>query len=986
MQPPITEDEVESKTDVLIKALECQLNDINLQISQSTSKKLEDFIVACPTVPTSNLYKPDQFILPKQMSHHQLQSLYNATSRRLEIVKSRLQIFVTEVNARRKTEFDWRLQWKSTLATSVEECQDIEQQVRATEVNINSLESELESWKTGKFLPRLESDLMDQSMFPDYSADMELFKCRASTIDETVASLHVRLEAVNSQITAIRQEISDRLPPDIYLMVESTDYMSQIWPQWSSVQRSTQRLDQLIGRLQTLAENRRAEWDLRADWNERCTQILSVDLADIDGRIEECERRSSDQISQWFTEQSKLAPNDAFRISVEALRSLARDRRDDVHLCKTAMRLATSKIVTISEESVRLSESELPHPYLTRVELERARINSRLTSCSGKIIEAESRVIQRIVECDHQRSSDEDTSLTDQVHGDQISMEMARLQEWIDCQLAPFLTQIRAQSQQVSHLQSIADDIQQRSRAHQTRTPMCSSVSASSVLNDQDNQVKEKVASIMNLVELTTNTRARLSDLETDKLQLHSGIELLMNTLPAVCISKLNLTLQEHTFITSDQTQSSAVIENPLKTLRDRLENIIQQVNSMLKEAEQAREACKQQKVVSNAMLRILDRLNGLDLDRWVSPQNNAKHAPLPTRFTLTDIGDVLRGLRDEITDVSQTDHMIDVVLLDQVTSIYDAQQIKLKRLECLTEFHDAAQACDHVFSQLLDALDAASTQNESTDLSDCATEALASLQNVSNRACAVANDTRVEYQLERLTQTWAELSEMVKDPLSENAPPKSNANGCTGSPSLPSPTSVSPSKIPVLSRSLSRLRMDTIQSESPYTPPRPRTPKLPALPVSQRLHHALPLSPSEFVQASPSYVASRRSGQRTPDPVSARLKHSSEAQPPLRSRPPSSLGHARGLGRSVNRLKTRTSVTSMTPPGSRVAFGTSTPTPMISSTPLSRKATKAPYMPQPNRNIDRIVGNVVNRLAVSAVSIFLPSHYGSSSGLLCIG
>ncbi|KAG0146832.1 hypothetical protein CROQUDRAFT_132870 [Cronartium quercuum f. sp. fusiforme G11] len=988
LQPARSDKEIESCVNEPITNLERQMDKIATQISQSTSKALEDFIGACPTAPTSNLFKPDQFILPKQMVHHQLQSLYNATSRRLKSLKAFSDGFINGPNERRRKEFEWRSGWQSALGQCVEECERIKDRSRGLGDDLSRIEGEMKTWEMENFEKTLITDLIEALTlaFPGYLSALEPFKNRISSIDETMTHLQEKIDQVNSRRKQIGQEIQENMPEDDHLINELTNVINQLWPQWLSVQEDVQRLRDLMGRLTADVEKRRAEHALRATWHERCDEMLKE--ASLDSLLDGLESQLDAHLSQWAHDQANLTCHEGFLASVEALRRLTDYRSHDLSKIDHTVKLIRSKTLTISEEVGRLSQLDLPHPYLSRTQSEVERLALRLVSCVQKIKHGEFELIERIVECNEEMVRVRWVEVEDAVLEDQIEGELTRVRKWNEDELGRFLTEIGQETEQVDRLHSLIEEIERGSQVAMTtskinaqlNTSTSSNTSSSSRLNEEDSKLKERFVEVKNLIESISKAHVRLSQLDTDQVRLLDDLVLLERTLPPLPLAELRTGLDQTDFISGYQ----AAELTPLTRLHARLDQITGRVKAMLEGTEKALEVCKQKKARSKAMLRIFDQLAGIDLDRWVNPKTNVKHAPLPTRATRKDMGNALECLREPILKITEDSDSVDEVLLEKLVALYDSQKFKLGRLGDLSEFHEAGQDCDEAFSKLLDALDRAESNDAEAEaeLLVCVNKASTSLQVSSEKSCAVATDARVEYQLERLAQTWAELSEMVKDrhsPIVVGSNPRPRD-------SSESPKSQTASKIPVLNRSSAgaRLRTYSMDSAAHLTPPRPSPSKL--VPIITTLDHDQESTGTrrQFQDGTNRQVPiSTRHSRRTPDlKMAPKHHHEPEAPPPLpvRSRLPSSLMGA-SMGR-VSGLRNRISMHSLNTQSGRPAFGLSTPP----STRIDNSNKKMRYRPQSNRNIEKMVGNVVNRLAVEVHVAPAEGAWEDNSGLYWIG
>lgn len=1006
MQAAIPEVEIQAQCHQLITSLTNKLNqEIRSEIDERIPKSLEDFIHQCPSL-SSNLFKPDQFILPKQMLQHQLQSYFNSTVRRSEDLTGLRNKFV-EINQQRQLEFEWREGWKNGLNESMISLTKFEDGMNALRLDLGEIESQVKSWVSNHFTSRLEITLIGddcQAPFPDFQSEVGQFKNKIGLIGEgKMVELKNLFDEVNLKVERIEKEIKEKLPLDDHLLKEPTTYFERLQPEWESAQNQMKALNDLMDQLQSDLDVRRSEHDLRTDWSARCNTIFKEsDIADLMEKYEIT-------LDQALLDNDSLAEDadDRFSKALEDLRSLINSQTTELTQIDQTLQLMKSKVSEISKETLNLSQMpDIEHSYLIKAESELLRITSSFEKVSSKSSEVERRAIGRIVEGAGEIVQMEEMGVDQFVIAHQIGLEASRVKSWIESELNPFMKEVEEESTEIHKLESLSTQIESGSKAKIKNIGLNSSTSSTSSarLNEENDRLKQRFLEIKRLVAMTSKSHENLTRLELDLPRIVDRIHHFENTLPVICLSDLSHGIDQTNFKSLFQETEDM---NRIKKLRIELNSITAKVNKMLEGTEEGMKLCKQQKARSTRMLEIMDRLVSLDLDRWVR-EPEKRHSPLPTRETVTDLQDRLEGINLEILDlVSELESVSasrekDESLLERCVKEYDSASSKFERLKELMEFNEAVETCDQSFSRLLDALDHHQNNgSEDDELYLVNQESETKVKEVSMKACGVGNDGRVEYQLERLTQTWAELSEMVKDrdESKNDSNERSNEmrlNGTERSDNyipqsfLMKKNNSPASKIPVLlDRSPVRLRSNSVGSAAGS--PSRMTSKIPSIstplgPTETRGglkrsldHHAHPNSP---YMSSPSLAASCRAGRRTPDPRSA-SKDQFDSHPPssgfTRTRAPSSLrGRISGGGSG---LRNRVSLMSMNQ--SRTAFGLSTP-PSTRMDGIEKK--RVQYRAQPNRNIDQMVGKVVNRLAVEVHVAPVEETWEDNSGLYWIG
>ncbi|KAH9811349.1 hypothetical protein DFH28DRAFT_1131286 [Melampsora americana] len=1007
MQPPIPEHEIQAQCHQMITSLTNKLNqEIRTEIDERIPKSLEDFIHQCPSL-SSNLFKPDQFILPKQMLQHQLQSYFNSTVRRSEdllVLRDKL----VEINQRRQLEFEWREGWKDRLDESMQSLSRFEGRLRGLSLDLGEHESQIRRWESDCFVSRLEITSIGedcQAPFPEFQSEVDKFKDKIKSIAEgEMVELRDLMDEVNLKVKRIEDEIKEKLPLDDNLLNESMNNLNRLQPEWESAQDQMKTLKNLISQLQADLDARRSEYDLRRNWSSRCDAIFKE--SDIEDLIERYETTIDRSLLSSDKESLGEDAHDRFSKALEDLRNLTNYRITELTQIDQKLQLMKSKVSEISGETVKLSKMpDTEHSYLIKANSDILRIRSSFEKVSRKTSEAERRAIERIVKGAGELVQTEEMGVDQFVIAHQIGLESSRVKGWIKSELVSFMREIDEESAEIQKLESLSSQFESGSKAKVKEIKpgglkSSTSSTSSARLNEENDRLKEQFMEIKRLVAMTSKSHENLTRFELDLPRIVDQIDHFESTLPTVCLSDLRHGLDQTDFKTSFQETGDL---NRIKQLRIKLDSIKTKVNKMLEGTEEGMKLCKQQKARSARMFEILERLSSLDLDRWVR-EPEKRHSPLPSRETVMDIQSRLEGINLEILDlVSELESVLasgekDETLLERCVKEYDSASSKLARSMELMEFNEAVESCDQSFSRLLDALDHHQNNgSEDEELSSVNQESETKLKEVSMKACGISNDGRVEYQLERLTQTWAELSEMVKD-RHESKNDLSNELKLNGdessylSQSLLMKKNNSPaSKIPVLlERSPIRLRSNSVGSAAGS--PSRITAKIPSIstpsgPVETRGtlkhslgHHAHLNSP---YMSSPSLAASCRAGRRTPDQRSASKDHF-DSHPPssgfTRTRAPSSL---RGrIGGTGSGLRNRVSLMSMNQ--GRTAFGLSTPPCTRMDGGIEKK--RVQYRAQPNRNIDQMVGKVVNRLAVEVHVAPVEEAWEDNSGLYWIG
>ncbi|KAI8458489.1 hypothetical protein BY996DRAFT_79344 [Phakopsora pachyrhizi] len=978
-----------------------KINSAEQWIKESVADQLESFINSCPSTSTSSIriFKPELFILPKRMIHHQLQTLFKSISgRAVHIDRLRLE-FINEVNRQRMIEFGWREEWSKQISQLRSQLRSTCDDIRLVELGAQSIDDDFERWAVEIFKARERHDLVDLILSdddeppPDYLQTLESFKTDlSSSCFEMIEPATNLIKEIGCQADELVEDINQKLPPLDYL---SVDLVKSLDDSKNCLKVTLQICEGIRGKIERVSleiQARRTEHEFRKRWRAQCKEISVEDLKIINNSLSEVcnslndlgHNRQALRMSYQQEEIDRTSLETLFSGLLENRRSLWRIKSTDIVAIDHSLELVRVKLDMVTEESDRLSKSDLPRPYLREIKeqldssrkgVERCLIienfyrserleledwkNERLYTLIRKI-EDENKAVESILRMSESENFDS--------------------KAWKECL-------------KNSTPAAIHPDGSSNSSSSSSSSSPSSSCSLSLELSKEVSKLKAKINRTVGLINSVEQISSKLVEFDEADIELRKDLEHYKAILPQSCYDYLSQTLSVSTVLKelrSDREIPSAdfdpiePISKRLDELRQRSNNLLSGLNDNLKAAQSVFEHVRLRKTHLKRVLRVFGQLNDLDLRSWIDKDSKTQHSPLPTQSNLVNAISTLEDLERELNDLGDSDHSAGMELIAECWQGLSNRRDTVVMLKSFVDFSELIVECDLSFSGLLDKLDELPVGERDEGVGEARIRAFKVLTRLREASTSIDQDPRIKYQIKRLNQTWEELCEMIKDRSESSS-------------ELPYRQTQNPqnSRIPVYSRSglKSRGLMDLENSISSLNTPPPSKSSKRSMPPSLGGRMTFNSSP---VTDSPSYMISQK--------VGGNLRSESQSESPLQ-RPNSSCDFNRSTRRSssrqgfqkfnsLNSTKVRTRLNSMqavqsTPPSSlsqpgriNSSSGSSSSNNSFTRHKISKRSY---YTPQSNRNIDQQVGKVVNQLALS-VHIAPAEGWEDNSGLYWIG
>ncbi|MBW0498525.1 hypothetical protein O181_038240 [Austropuccinia psidii MF-1] len=996
--------QIESQLNQPLKELKIVLRDIENKFDQSTSLELETFISSCPSPFTSKTFKPDQFILPKQMLYHQLQSRYNQTLRRLNAIEVLCLKFVGQVNQKRKIELGWRKVWRESLEELINQCESFKAEIGLIEHRTQKLKQESQEWQTNRLEAREHIDLVQlepADVIPDYLAELAGFESTRAGYIEMLEVIQRKIDGVDERTKTLGQEIGDRLPAFNHLTIDLTTMIGHLQNEWSRAHESIEKSSQSIIRIKGFVEIRLNENKNRLRWKNQCLEIAHIDLEATRQMIVTFDEALGSSVAFWcqlpqpneWEGEVKIRKLDEQQVALlDSLRSITGLKSVNLASIKHNLELAHVKFLTINEEAEKLSKNQLPLIFLNDLEVGVNDLIKEFEERLKKLLNVENDLIERILLVNGLLDSAQNDRLEEAVMRYHYDVECNSLRLWNQTCLDPFVDGVEKEMERIVELRCSEVGESTLVQASLSVLPASSSSKRSTMsFENEDAKLEDKVAWVMNLLEIGSRAAERLIQLKESQVNLASQLKNFQLTLPSQCLCHLEFLIG----MTSLEGQSR------FKTSSDRLRELCLSLEvfniglrERLKEAEENLEAARRQKATLKVLLRIYDRLNGLGLESWLNTHDNTQHSPLPTETILVTAIETLDEVENELEELSKSTFMIDDDLLKKVFMLLDQQRGNIKILKALVAFQTTMTECDQTFSALLDILDdsdANSYEDEVKKLHWCARQALEAL--ILTVTGSIEKDFRVEYHVVRLKQTWEELEAMVREVNKKEPDRYQHPNNVLSKSRIPVPMKFG-TRLETESPASSKVMMNTPRSmptrissiRQLYNPASSSNRKFSPQFEASNLSSS-PLYPIN----SPSYPISRRRSQLTPDPAKLQTKvHQPDSYNACHQKkvPERSCSRMSESRLSVSTNKNLLTQSLGTPRQRLYSIQATPPRPTAKHTEgLGGMGSASPvvYKPRPNRKIDKMIRNVVTRLAVG-VHVAPADGWEDNSGMYWIG
>ncbi|PLW11399.1 hypothetical protein PCANC_21719 [Puccinia coronata f. sp. avenae] len=990
-EPFLTDVQIEQAVDKPLHELGVTLDEIEIKLSQSASVHLEAFIASCPSSSSSGAFQTDQFILPKQMAHHQLQALYNQTRRELEDIHLLASVFKNETNSRRKDEVSWRVEWTRLIDELTSDCGKLEGETLTVESEITRVRQELVDWDQNQFKAVGQGKLMEvNDPLPEYLDDILRHQLELSELNSTLATIQSKHDGVQKRATAVKLDIEARLPVFSHLSADLFTLIEQLRCQWTKsyelglqVSASTAQLTQDVGAYLE-------EYERRVNWKDQCCCVTGVELQTIDESFVRFDEVFDQSSISWrsFTE-GETNDNEAdqnLHALLELSRLLNNYKTTDFNLIQSNIEVSQARLSAIRQEVSNLSSSDVPHVYLANAEAQVGMRMNQLRHRFANLEAVESELSTWLCRLTHVHESRLEDQLEQDIISKHYEAEQAQLTDWGRTDLDQFINQVSTEGQQFEQLLAANEILPPQAPIDTLFSNTTASLSYLSMLADTMSDMQDQVMMVDNMVKSASDMSQRLEILGVTQEQLAETIVSSQQTLPSQCSKHLDEILnQQQPLEVKDDNGSNRfeLASSNLQDIQSNLKSLNSSLQARLESANEKLQSVQKEIAQNNVLSSFCDRLRQLGLDGLVDTEASSSYSPLPTQDVLDQALQILDEASGEIEKIPKTiwDHK---PWQDSLNFLEDQRHIATN-LGPLVDFHSKVSECDRSFSTLIDILDVRqmdTTENEIDQITESAQQAFDALLKSSENVSA---DPRVEYHATRSRHTWEELLSIIKENKSE---PQNDLRRSTTRGSNPLSSSVRP---PISNRSRSRLatvsRAPSLKTSTPNSSiPRARQPSIIR---NQFESPTVSDSPNGFMN-SPSYMPSRRYAKTSLDASHVR---SNLVIPKCESN--TAAASVRSMSRqseSKNPMSPRSN-TSFTQPRQRLHSIQSTPTRpaaklLANRTSGTTNITPTPYKPQPNRNIDKLVGNVVNKLARNQFTVHVAPADGweDNSGMYWIG
>lgn len=995
-QPFLSDEQVQQQLDQPLQEIRAALNEIELRLRHSVSVQLEAFIASCPSSSISQAFKPDQFILPKQRSHHRLEAHYNQVCRRLEDVHALSMRFKQETNARRKQEFNWKQIWTQSIDEMIGKCGTLADDILTVMSGINTVEQELNGWKESRFSGQEQADLvaLEKDCLHKYLDGLLPYESSLSLSQEKLQKIRDEIDLVAQRAESVRLDIEEKAPVFVDLVSDLVAQVAQLRDQCSIYDEARSQISSVSMRLKLDVEGFLAEFDRRLRWKAQCLEITKVELHHIVDSMMRFDGSFDEVMKSWSSDYEHTDREAMERIIcslLDSFRSLENLWTIELASIHFDIKDFEQKVSLISQEVLELSDRDAPHSYLIQLESQVNQKAEELGQRLGKLGEAEKGLLQLILLSSRQSELWSIEWLEKEIIRKHCDSEKARLTHW-KFSLDQFIDSVQNECEQLEQFR-----LPLKPPQSQVDTESCLPNSPTLIETVTELSVRiilgrNQHGQIKGLIKLISEMTQRLEVLDLNKTRLASDIDFFRRTLPGVGIDQLEAILCFNCSQT-DENESNRfeVACNKLREIRNRLKILGCDAQSHLESTQEDLKELETQLDTSERWTGLFRRLNQLDLDNWIDPECNTAHSPLPTPAILDHVLIVLTEAENEITEVCRAGLPLGQSSSSDIVALLESQKQKSEVLRQLVDFQGATSNCDQAFSNLLNYLDIRRSDTAADKIRDMAQSVSKALSVILKASDPLRADPRVRYHVTRSQQTWEELESLTKEVKAEPKALRRSLNGGTLDKSPPS-------KVPLPSRSgalLPGLTETPPMSSSQRGSFIPRLKHSSDMVMSRFESPVVSNSPMSGLLDSPSLAISRRSEiPRPPDPTSPgrvnRTMPKSESNTFLAS--------SRSLSRQSDGKKPKSMMNNLPLPRERLRLhsiqGTPSRCPPVKSS-LKRSSiggnpnvTPNVYKPQPNRNIDRLVGNVVNKLARNQLRVHVAPADGweDNSGMYWIG
>ncbi|KAI7944407.1 hypothetical protein MJO28_010102 [Puccinia striiformis f. sp. tritici] len=982
-EPFLSDDQIEQTLDKPLQQLTATLDEIESQLSRSASVHLEAFIASCPSSVSSGAFKPDQFIIPKQMSHHQLQSLYNQTRRELEGIHLLAGKFKNETNLRRKNEVSWRQEWAQSIDELAKECSKLDAGIVSIESESTQLAHEAVEWEQNQFKAMGSEKLAEvDDPLPEYLDDLASRESRLSESKNALATIQENVDLVVQRATAVKVDIEDRLPAFLHLTTDLFTLLDQLKCQCAKSHGVELQISLSGARLKTDVEHFMEEYKRGLDWKDHCLKITDSELQVVDQSLAAFDETFDQFTNSWhsLTEGETIdETNTVFRTLLDFSRTLNHHRTTELHMMQSHLEVARTKLSSIRQEVEDLSSNDVPHVYLSKAEAEVDNKFQELRRRFRHLEAAENKLSTLLCRVDSKQQSCLEDQLERTIISKHYDTEQARLTDWGRVNLDCFINLVQNEGQQIEHLLADHELLPPQDPTVGLLESLATSAPSISTLADIGSNMKDQVMRIEDLVKSSSDMTQRLAILGATQTQLVATIVNFEQTLPAQCSKQLEDILKRQGLEAEDGAPNRfEVASTKLDEIHSTLEVLDCALEVRLETAKENLRIIQNEMGKLNGLSSFCDRLNQLDLDRWVDVEANSQYSPLPTQDVLDQAQQVLDEAEDEIKEISTK--VLDQSCLQDALDLFEDRKRKATIMSHLVVFKSKISDCDQSFSALIDTLDIRRSDTAELKIKNTTNSARAAFDALLKASESITNEPRVEYHLTRSRHTWEELESIVKENKGDQQKdlrrstnrPGNQLSKSTRHPNLPKSRLVNDSD-----------KRSSINSSPSFVLPR----------VKHSSDHYMNQPDSPTVSnsqggfmGSPSYMNSRRHVQPSPDSCQDRSSkvlpnsQSNTATFPTRSMSRQSTVGTKGNTSSVReRHRLHSMQTTPIRPSSKLS---------TSRTAANSNNSPALYKPQANRNIDKLVGNVVNRLASNQLRVHVAPAEGweDNSGMYWIG
>ena len=800
-------------------------------------------------------------------------------------------------------------------------------------------------------------------------------------------SVQDRIGLVHQRATAVKLDIEDRLPVFIHLTADLFPLLDQLRCQWSKSHDIGLNISLSTARLKQDVESFLEEYERRLGWKAQCLNITGEGLQYVDELLVKFDENFEQFSRSWcsFNEGETLEEaGQAFDKMLDFSRSLNSYRTTDLYLIQSQIDVAQTKLSAVRKAIDDISSEKIPHDYLVKAEAEVERKIQELKKRFGNLEAAENDLSTLLCRMNSKHQS----CLEDRVENDVISthyeVERARLTDWGRDDLDPFINSVDTEGQHIEHLIASAQLLPSQDPTTSWLDSVAESATSRAMLDDVSSDVKNQVTAIEDLVKCAIDATQRLVILDVTQAQLAQTISTFQRTLPEECSKYLDEILNQQQFEVQDHgpnrfEAASSKLEENHSTLRA----LNCPLQSRLARAKDNLHIIQNEIAKIDVLSGLCDRLNQLDLDGFVDIEANSQYSPLPDQAGLAQILHVLDETGNEVEQMANT-VLVQTRLQDTLNLLEDKKH-KAGIMSQLANCKSAVSDCDQSFSALIDVLDVRRTEITEARIKNITESAKASFGALLKLSEYVKTDPRVGYHVTRTRHTWEELQSIIKETPSEQQKDLGRSINRASNPLSKS------TRLPLPNRSRSRLANATDTSSSVNSSPSCFIPRL-----KHSSHHVMNQfespaasdSPAGFTN-SPSFMITRRHAQPSPESLHSRLNKAipnseSNTQPiPVRSISRQSEGKNPSSTRSNISFRERHRLHSIQGTPTRPAAKL-----LANRTAANPNTTPTLYKPQANRNIDKLVGNVVNRLARNQFRVHVAPADGweDNSGMYWIG